>query len=126
MANNPSRVIGAQAEALAVKFLQTQGLQILTTNYYHRFGEIDIIARSAKIIIFVEVKSRLQQRFGSALESVTVSKIKRLVKTARHFLQTHKLMHCTYSRFDIITFQHQVNLSHLLWIKNAFQFESYL
>jgi putative endonuclease len=52
-----TRIIGAEAEELAVEFLQNQGYKIIERNYFNKFGEIDIIALKNNLLNFVEVKS---------------------------------------------------------------------
>mgnify|MGYP000688821044 CR=1 FL=1 len=56
MENN--HILGKIGEKIAVKYLQKQNYEIITTNFYTRKGEIDIIAKQDKEIIFIEVKTR--------------------------------------------------------------------
>jgi len=78
--------LGAVGERLAEKFLITKGYSILARNYYIRGGEIDIVATKGDIIVFVEVKTRRQNRFGEAFEAVDERKKSRLLKAAYTWL----------------------------------------
>ena len=65
---------GQHAEDLAAAFLQHHGLELLERNYRCRFGEIDLIARDGKTLVFVEVRMRSSASFGG--EDVTGLKIR--------------------------------------------------
>ena len=77
---------GVAAEALAAKFLAARGLAIVGRNYRCRGGEIDIIAREGRTIVFVEVRMRRSRAFGGAAESITGAKRRRLRLAAEHYL----------------------------------------
>ena len=77
---------GAAAEGLAAKFLAARGLVIVQRNYRCRGGEIDLIVRDGEVLVFVEVRLRRNQAFGTAAESITAAKRRRLRLAARHYL----------------------------------------
>jgi len=77
---------GAAAEALAARFLMARGLSIVGRNYRCRDGEIDLIVRDGKTLVFVEVRLRRSQAFGGAAESITATKRRRLRLAAQHYL----------------------------------------
>jgi len=107
---------GAAAEEFAATFLQRQGLVIAHRNYRCRFGEIDLIARDGKTLVFVEVRSRRTEDFGGAAASITQSKRDRLLRTARHFLaHSHSTAPC---RFDAVLIRGEP--PQVEWIRNAF------
>jgi putative endonuclease len=91
---------GAAAESLAAAFLERRGLIILERNYRCRFGEIDLVARSGALLVFVEVRARRSEAFGGAAGSITAAKRRRLVATARHYLATHRVDRAC--RFDVV------------------------
>ncbi|PNQ71981.1 YraN family protein [Vibrio sagamiensis] len=112
------RRIGDQYEVLAKHYLQRQGLRFVTQNFLTKLGEIDLIFQQGKTIVFVEVKYRKNDHFGSAAEMVTPAKMRKLVKTAHIWL--HKNKHDTYHadyRFDVIAIHNNGN--DINWIKNA-------
>ena len=85
---------GAAGEVLAARFLRDKGYEIAAVNFHSRFGEIDIIARNAHYIVFVEVKTRDGNSLYAPREAVTVS------KTAALYLQTHASD--LQPRFDVV------------------------
>ncbi len=64
---------GRHAESLAAAFLQQRGLKLVERNYRCRFGEIDLVAREGKTLVFVEVRMRTSARFGGAAASITAA-----------------------------------------------------
>ncbi len=110
---------GRKGEKLAARLLRKKGYKILETNYRRPAGEIDLIARDGKTLVFCEVKSRRSRAFGSALESVTPSKIKRIRKTADDYIRRHGLndIDC---RFDVVTVEEGESGIEIEIIPNAF------
>ena len=82
---------GLDGEKIAAKFLQNLGYKIISKNFHSRFGEIDIIVKDKTTIVFVEVKMRSNNSFGTPLESITYSKIEKIKKTAFYFLTINNL-----------------------------------
>ena len=80
---------GKRGEELARQFLEKRGFRIVETNYRCPEGEIDIIARHKGFLVFVEVRTKTSYEFGSPEESITRIKKKRMITTARHYLQAH-------------------------------------
>ena len=95
-----SKLSGAWGEALTAEYLRKKHYQILASGYRCRFGEIDLIARDKKYLVFVEVKLRKSPDFAAAREYVDTRKQDRLRATASMYLsQNPTNLHC---RFDII------------------------
>ncbi len=113
-----TKAIGNAAESRARDYLEQQNLQILEQNYRLRGGEIDIIAKDGKTIVFVEVKYRKNNTFGEPYEAVGQAKQRKLVQTAQHYLLTHdKQLKNDYDyRFDVIS----ICNFQVTWLKNAF------
>lgn len=80
------RTTGQRGEALAAAYLQRQGYGIIATNWRCAAGEIDIVAIDRQELVFVEVRARRGDRLGSAAESVTAAKQRRLVALAESYL----------------------------------------
>ena len=91
---------GLEAEKLAATFLANHGLKLVTQNYHCKYGEIDLIMKDAKTLVFVEVRLRTNSQFGSAGASITPQKQQKLILTAQHYLQQHGSSQCC--RFDAI------------------------
>jgi len=92
---------GIDGENFAVNFLKKKGYKIVGRNFHSRFGEIDIIAVDKGAVVFIEVKLRSSNAFGSPLESITKKKLYKLKKTALYYLTINNLGQRPY-RFDAI------------------------
>ena len=114
---------GREAERLACQFLQAKGMRLLVQNYYCYHGEIDLIMQDQDDIVFVEVRSRRRIDYGTALESINHKKIKKLQKTACHFLQMKQWLYQVNSRFDVVALHPIAGKMRLEWVKNAFSVE---
>ncbi|WP_233520519.1 YraN family protein [Flocculibacter collagenilyticus] len=109
---------GDYYESLALNHLKKHGYRLIEANYNTRFGEIDLIVKNDDSLVFVEVRYRKNDHHGSAAESVTPSKQKKIIKTAQHFLTQFNLTD-TACRFDVIAFSGD-NSQPLQWHQNAF------
>ena len=83
------QIYGTKGEDLAVSFLKNKGYKILERNYHIRGGEIDIIALDNDTLVFIEVKARSTEKFGSPLEAITYRKLKTLTKAAQFYKSQH-------------------------------------
>ena len=95
-----SNIAGAWGEALAAEYLRKKRYTLVAAGYYCKFGEIDLIVKDRKYLVFVEVKLRKNARFAQALEYVDRRKQDRLRITASMYLAENptKLQ----PRFDVI------------------------
>jgi len=82
--------IAIRGEDLASDYLAKKGYKILERNFRKRYGEIDIVALDRNTLVFIEVKTRSSNQFGSPLESITPWKLKSVIKTAQYYKLTHK------------------------------------
>lgn len=115
-----SKAVGDNAENQACNYLQQQGLKLIERNYRSRRGEIDLVMQQDKTLVFVEVRLRTNERFGSAAESVTSRKQGRIIAAAQHYLQQQpSSLAC---RFDVVAISGKEAPS-INWIPNAFQSE---
>ena len=83
---NIKKIIGNFGERLAVDFLKRQGFEILQTNFFSRFGEIDIIAQKEKRLHFIEVKTRTTKNFGLPEEALDFYKNKKIFQAVQDYL----------------------------------------
>ena len=114
---------GKQAEQIATAYLRSLGMELLVSNYRCYHGEIDLIMRDRDDIVFVEVRCRNRQDYGTASESVNRAKQAKLIKAATHFLQYKQWLYKVSSRFDVIAVHHTINEPNIEWFKNAFMVE---
>ena len=93
--------LGKQGESLACDALRAQGYVILATRHRTRFGEIDIVAEHGRTLVFVEVKARRTARHGTAAESLSPRKQRRIAAMALDYLAwNHRLE--SPCRFDVV------------------------
>ena len=114
--------IGQQAEQFALDQLIKAGLTEVQRNFYCRCGEIDLIMRDNSTLVFVEVRFRKSAHFGSGAATVTLTKQRKLLKTAHFYLQRYRqLPNC---RFDVIDVSYlaggEARNFCVDWIKDAF------
>jgi putative endonuclease len=110
---------GADAEAYAKKYLISQGLTWIMSNYRSCFGEIDLIMRDSSVVVFVEVRARSSHLFGGGAVSVTHQKQQKIIKTAMLYMQQHKVHNKLFARFDVMSFDGIPPV--ISWIKDAFR-----
>ena len=84
-----ARARGQWGEALVAEDLRQKGWTVVTTNFRCRMGELDIVAKNERYLIFVEVKLRKNARYGAACEAVTPSKQRKLTAAAQYYLLCH-------------------------------------
>ena len=111
--NDTTTLRGREAENQAATHLENCGLRIVDRNFRVRGGEIDLICRDGRTLVFVEVRQRSRRDFGSAGESITSSKQRRIILAARHYLVGRPVGDC---RFDCVLLEG----GRIEWIRNAF------
>ncbi len=94
---------GLAAETQAATYLQTKGYTLLARNFRAPHGEIDLIMRRQKMLVFVEVKQRASLAFGGPVAAVTPAKQKRIAGAAAYFIKQHPHVMYDEIRFDIIS-----------------------
>ncbi len=112
--------LGARGEEAAVRFLRKMGAKIIARNLRSPVGEIDIVARYKKEILFVEVKTRSSDQFGSPAEAVGARKQQQIIRTAQWYLQQghgKKLQ----PRFDVISIMMSGGEFDIDYVPDAFQ-----
>ncbi len=80
------RLIGILGEKLVCKWYTDKKYELLDVNFRTKFGEVDIIAKKKNLIVFVEVKTRKDNKFCNARDAVTYSKQKKIKTAASQFL----------------------------------------
>lgn len=79
---NPIAVLGEDA---ACEYLVKKGYKILERNFRKGYGEIDIIALQNKTLVFVEVKSRTNESYGTPFDAISPSKMNQIKKCAEFY-----------------------------------------
>lgn len=114
------KMTGAAGERIASAYLKKIGYRILESNFRTPFGEIDIVARLGRLIVFVEVKSRTTSSFGPPYLSVTKLKERRIIKNALYYLKIRRILNACW-RIDIVSVKlnHNGELEGIEIIENA-------
>ena len=85
--------VGRWGEEQATRYLQENGLEILARNERTPYGEIDIVARQADVVVFVEVKARTSHKMGLPETAVTPRKQAHMRASAEHYAAAHQIDH---------------------------------
>jgi putative endonuclease len=109
---------GRHGEDIAAAYLLEQGCRIVTRNWVCATGELDIIAQDGDTLVFVEVRTRRGNRFGTAEESVTPAKQTRLIELAQTYLH-HSPQPPPSWRIDVVAVQLGQGLPQINHLKNA-------
>ncbi len=121
----PKTESGKMGEAFVVKLLTEKGFEVVKKNYSCRYGEIDIIAKNEKYIVFIEVKTRKPKALVTGTYSVGIAKQKKIIKTALTYLSENPIP--LQPRFDVIELEYvKINpftVSKINHIENAFILE---
>jgi len=115
---------GKAAEAQACRYLLDQGLKLIAQNYRCRHGEIDLIMRDGRSVVFVEVRYRSNSNYAGGAETIDYRKQSKLAATALHYLQSHPDAAACPARFDVVAVDAKLGENRLNWIPNAFNVES--
>lgn len=95
------RILGTKGEKLAWETLKKIGYKIVAKNYTCVLGEIDLIAWDNKTLVFIEVRSRKEIKYGMPAETVNHNKQRKIRKVAEYFLVVNRLAD-VYCRFDVV------------------------
>ncbi len=93
--------IGKEGEEIAAKFLTQKGFEIVERNYQYGHGEIDIVANDKGILVFVEVKTRLNLEYGEPEYAINKKKIQQIKKMAELYLFDKEISEAD-CRFDVV------------------------
>ena len=93
--------LGRRGEDLAARYLEHNGLVLLSRNWRCPEGELDLVLTDGRRLVVCEVKTRTSNHFGTPAEAVTDDKASRIRRLAHRWLHTHHLGWCEL-RFDII------------------------
>ncbi len=113
---------GQAAEQYAVDYLLARGLKLVERNYRCKAGEVDLIMREQDTLVFVEVRFRKSNQYGSPLATITAAKQNRIRRTAQLYIKSRALGSPA-MRFDAIGLSPSARAASdyaVNWCKNAF------
>jgi putative endonuclease len=93
--------LGATGEAAAAAWYQANGYEVLETNWRCRQGELDLVVRKGRVLVFCEVKTRSSDAFGLPAEAVTREKRDRIRRLAARYLEDAPFR-AREVRFDVV------------------------
>lgn len=93
---------GAAGEALAAEYLERKGYRIVDRNVRISVGELDLIARKGRELVFVEVKARASHAYGTPEEAVTRTKQQHLIRASQAYVASHRECHGLPYRIDVM------------------------
>ena len=115
--------LGRRGEDEAARFLCGLGYIVIAKNYRSPYGEIDLIVRDQQqqhMLVFVEVRTNSDPRFGDPLASVNLRKQRQVAKTALYYLVGHGLENHA-ARFDVIGIRWELGQARISHIQGAFE-----
>jgi putative endonuclease len=115
----PGAAAGRRAEELAGEYLRGRGLRLIERNYRTTHGEIDLVFDDRGTLVFVEVRYRVSNTFGTPAETVDARKQARLRASAEHYLLARGGSKKPV-RFDIVAIHGPLDAPRLEWLTNAF------
>ena len=110
---------GTVGENLAVEHLAGQGYRIIARNSRTKTGELDVVAQRGSTLVFCEVKTRTDDRFGIPAEAVGRAKHARLRRLAAQWMAEHK-PGSVEVRFDVVSVIVRNGMHELTHIPDAF------
>ena len=112
--------VGISGEDIASAYLKQIGYNIIERNFNCRQGEIDIIAQDKNEIVFIEVKTRRNKKYGRAVEAVDINKQRHLLNSIKFYIYLRKLNQ-RFIRIDVIEVYIKRNKIDINHIKKAIE-----
>jgi len=111
-----NKKLGQIGEQTAAEFLQGRGYKVIEKNFHTRYGEIDLVCRYKKQLVFVEVKTRSSRLFGYPEEAITPAKLQKISQAAELYLEKKNLS--VRWRIEVVAIlinhrQQSLNIQHL-------------
>jgi putative endonuclease len=117
---NGKQLLGQEGERIAERFLLKKGYQLVQRNYRCALGELDLVVLDRRVVVFVEVKTRTGQGFGTPFEAVEFRKQRKMIQAAQCFLAQNGLQQRD-ARFDVVGISWPGSEPRVEHIENAFE-----
>ena len=123
---------GIAGENAALKMYLNNGFELVARNYQTQYGEIDLIVRNDRYVVFAEIKTRTKASRGSGYYAVNPSKKRKIIRTALLYLRENGMS--LQPRFDVVDVlghwlivdeKEQFAVDRIRWFKNAITAEDY-
>jgi putative endonuclease len=120
MSASGKQALGKEGERVAEQYLKNKGYKLIERNYRCPLGELDLIVLDRRVVVFVEVKTRSGNGYGTPLEAVAFRKQRKMIQTAQYFLSEKKL-HQRDTRFDVVGISWPGREPEIEHVENAFE-----
>lgn len=115
----PNTATGSLGERETARYLEAHGYEIVARNFRTRFGEIDLVAKDSRYLVFVEVKTRDTGAIGHPFEFITAAKQRKVILAAKAYLM--KFPSALQPRFDAAAvFTENGAVLRVEYLENAF------
>lgn len=114
-----TKITGNEGEQKATEYLLQNDYEIIERNWRTRYGEIDIIAKKADTVVFIEVKTLPNGTVDMLKRELNQQKLQKILKTSKRYLINHRQYSNEYIRFDVIVIG-MPGLPEIYHIENAF------
>lgn len=94
--------MAVRGETLAARWYEEHGYEVLARNWRSRFGELDLVVRQGRTLVFCEVKARSTDAFGVPAEAVNRDKQARIRRLAAQWLESEAVLRPRQIRFDVV------------------------
>jgi len=120
---NTRKITGGFGEEIALRYMKARGYSVIEKNFRTPFGEIDLIVERDGCVVFLEVKTRISERFGPPLSAVTWKKKKRVIKNCQYYLKSRKILWGP-CRIDVmgIKLDRSFRVEIIRYVKNTVEF----
>jgi len=82
--------VGKMGEDIARRFLEKQGHKIIEQNYRTKYAEIDLVAKKGNDLVFIEVRTKIGENFGTPEETINYDKKRKLLRNALAYVSRKK------------------------------------
>jgi len=122
VARTDTRVVGADAENVAYRYLKQHGLTPVRRNFRCRLGELDLIMQDGRCLVVVEVRFRGSKSFVTAGLTIDNRKQQKIIRTAAMFLAWNERFANNPLRFDVVGINADAHGDTTIeWMKDAFR-----
>ena len=101
MTKDLNKESGRRGEKIAARYLREHGYKVVERNYRTRFGEIDLVCTQRDKLVFVEVKLKIGDKFGTPEEMITKAKVWQVRRTAENYLVENSLVKQQFPRYQV-------------------------
>lgn len=119
-----AKATGIEAETIARDYLVQRGLIFIESQFYTKGGELDLVMRDQDTLVIVEVRYRDSDQYGSAEESITPHKKRKIIFATKCYLSRNPAWNNHDVRFDVVGITKKAGRININWLEHAFEVRS--